>query len=369
MANLNAAANKAGKSTGAKRAVMERWGLILSSLYHDRPPPGWRKKPADWKPTAAKFAEAFELKSDRTVLRDLQAMRDAGYDLRYESTENRWYWYNKDTQGILPSIAMTEEKLLAMLSAIFLSNSMLDDYNTRALRVFLRKLENFLPGGFVHSLADVEASLSYKRRFRPPGEQVWTRLQRAILDEKVVTFFYDSPWMEGPPRKRKVLPLHLALIDEAWFLYALPVGKPGTGVRQYRLSRLKDLRVLAQRRPGHKADLKKLRERIRQGVGPFHAHGPGRETVVLRMDERVLRFMREYAWDPEPEITDLRAGKYLLSFESTQVDASDPLAFHPLLPFVLSWIPYVEVLEPDSLRERVAAIATESARMHDRRKG
>jgi len=356
---------RAGQFIGAKRGVMNRWGQILSCLYYDKPPTGWDRPVSEWKPTAEKFRRAFGLKTYRTILRDFAAIKDAGYDIQYDARDGAWRWNNKENiQGMLPTIAMTEEELLAMLSALFMSHSMLDSTSTHYIETFLKKQADLMPGGFAHSASDIAACLSYKSHYKRPARDLWTHLQRAILEEKLITFKYESPWDESEPRKRQLIPLHMALIDGAWYLYGLPKDSADNTIRTYRLSRMTGLQV-KRRAPKHCADVEALRQSIRTGIGPFIAYGSKTQWVKLKMSSRVLRFMQEYEWEPAPRITDCNDGTHLFEIQVAAIeDTDDPFQFHPIIPFILSWLPHVEVIAPPALRLRIARITGTARQVH-----
>lgn len=354
-------------TVGVKRAVLPRWHAILESLRTGNPPNGWTGR-RPWKATAENYREALGLGNSRTILRDIKALREQGYEIDYDPQDGEWIWSNHaNVQGALPTVPITEEELLAMLSAVFMSRSMLDEPATKKLEVFIRKLKEQIPGGFAHDAEDIGKGLSYKSLHKRPEQQIWTKLQLAILNEKVVKFNYISPWDSGTQNKERVIiPLHMALVDSVWYLYGIPARENKSDIRTYRLTRISDLSMQQAKPKSHSADLDNLRKSIQEGIGPFNYLGKPKEWIRLRMDSRILGFMQEYNWQPEPQVRKLKSGQYTVEIQTAQIDASgDALSFHPILPFILSWQPYVEVVSPHALRLKIQAICAKAAAEHE----
>ena len=168
----------------AKRATIRRWLFILGSLRSESPPPGYPKPAAEWTPNAMQFALAFEC-HPRTIQRDLDDLRACGYEIDYDRQEHRLNWLNKKGVETLPLMAATEEEVISLMTALAISNSVLDTATARHLTSFLDKLEQHIQGGFLHPREVIDRTVHFKHAWQSAKDTtVWTKLQRAILDQR-----------------------------------------------------------------------------------------------------------------------------------------------------------------------------------------
>jgi hypothetical protein len=93
--------------------------------------------------------------------------------------------------------------------------------------------------------------------------------------------------------------------------------------------------------------LREERLRVTRGsVGAFGMIGGPRTQVTLLFDAKVGRFVRRRLWHPTQKITKTERGVELAMDVSGAVE---------LMSWILGWGDKVEVLEPESLREEIAA--------------
>jgi predicted DNA-binding transcriptional regulator YafY len=79
--------------------------------------------------------------------------------------------------------------------------------------------------------------------------------------------------------------------------------------------------------------------------GSFGVSGGKAFTVRLRFTPKVAAFIAERVWHPSQTVNQLPSGGVELALKTS--------AWKPLVRFVLSWLPDVEVISPATLRERV----------------
>ena len=306
---------------------------------------------------ARTLAETLEC-SMRTIHRDIEALRDAGYHIDYEKNAHTLAWTNAREVEPVPLMTATEDEVLALTTTLALSGTLLDNATARHLETFLGKLQQHLEDGFLHPLEDVRASLSYLPTQVAVNEAPhWTDIQRAILNDRGLEITYASPHRGDEPCTYALEPFRLAHLDGAWYV----VGrKRGAGTRDddlrlFRLSRIQSLAtarwtVAAPRPPSAVID-----ERLRFALGAWQ--GDDTETVKMRIDADVAGFVRERAWNPSHRFTEEPDGDWLLEFETAHADK--------IMHFVLEWSPHIELLEPDFLRPRIAHLAECARRLHE----
>jgi predicted DNA-binding transcriptional regulator YafY len=341
----------------ASRPTLVRWIQILSSLRSDLPPAGYKGLTADWKANARQFAKALEC-SHRTILRDVDALRDCGYILEYEETDHTIRWVNKNGIEPLPLMAATEDEVIALITALAISHSVLDTGTADKLRTFLLKLEQHLDGQFLHSFDDIQRTIHYQHvHLTPSDTALWTKLQRCILDQRAIEVAYSSPHEENTPRNIRAMPLQLVNLESNWYLNILKISdQPDDSHGKFRLlklARIQEVRELPVQVP-EEWDREVLRDRNERGIGAWQ--GGEEEGVRLRIAEDKIGFMRERAWYPGHHFEPQEDGSWILSFTASNTDR--------LAPFVLQWAPDLEVLEPEHLRQQVAWLAGQAARLH-----
>lgn len=341
----------------ASRPTLVRWIHILNSLRSDTPPLGYTGLAADWTPNAKQFAKALEC-SHRTILRDVEALRDCGYKLDYDEADHTISWVNKTALEPLPLMAATEDEVIALITALAISHSVLDTGTAENLRTFLLKLEQHLDSQFVHSFEDIQRTIHYKHiHLTPSDTTLWTRLQRYILDQRGIEVTYSSPFEENVPRTIRVLPLQLVNLESNWYLNVLRIAdnehESHSGFRLLKLARIQEIRECPIQVP-EQWDREALRERTEKGVGAWQ--GGEEESVRLRIAGSKIGFMRERAWYPGHRFKQQEDGSWILSFKASKAEH--------LAPFILQWAPHLEVLEPEHLRSEVAWVAGQAAELH-----
>lgn len=333
------------------RRSAHRESAILRSLREQRPPAGWEG--GEWRPNCRNFARAFEV-SEKTIQRDLSALKDQGCLIEYEPESYQYVWTNPNELVPLPSLSATEDELRALLTAMATISTTIDLGTAHHLASFINKFEAQLPDGFTQSPECVGGlSTIWPEQLPLNRSRHWSTLQRAVLDEQCVRLVYRSPH-QAEAREYTLEPLHLACLKGAWYLLARPTKAPADQrPLHFRVSRIQELKVLETRvrRP---ITPQELGEQIEFGVGAWQG-GP-RETVRLRIASDKVELIRELQWNSSATFSDLPNGDCELRLETTQ---ADKLAY-----FVLQWAPAIEVLEPLHLRQIVLSLAQEVLRLH-----
>ena len=294
--------------------------------------------------TARELAQRLEV-SERTIHRDMEALSAAGVPVFAErGTGGGWALveeYRTNLTGLSP----------AEIQALFLtkpSHLLADLGLDKAATAALIKLLAALPS--VHR-RDAEC---VRQRIHVDGAG-WHQageegvpflpvLQEAVWEERQVRLSYQRG--DGTGVERLVDPLGLVAKGRAWYLVAAVGGE----MRTYRVSRVQAASVTDQ--PCVRPEGFDLAAHWEQSSAEFRAGLP-RYLVTMRIDPAILPRLRY-------------AGKY------SQIERVDPPDAHgwqrvsmkfefeeDACECLLGLGPYVEILEPQELREKVIRLAGE----------
>ena len=139
-------------------------------------------------------------------------------------------------------------------------------------------------------------------------------------------------------------PLHLACIDNQWYLFGFDLGRSGS-VRTFALTRMSRLSNTGRTfvRPRHFS----LDEHLADSFGVFSSPEP--EGVRLRFDAFAGRLISERTWHASQQLETDADGRVELTMHvgvSPEVER-----------WILGWGEHVEVLAPPSLRAAIAGTA------------
>ena len=187
--------------------------------------------------------------------------------------------------------------------------------------------------------------------FRASGQSVgdldlFEAASQSVLGSEEIEFTYRKLG-SGAGQARVVQPLHLACIEQQWYLFGFDLHREGK-VRTFALTRMSRL----QRTGRHfeRAERFSLDEHLASSFGVFSSSRA--EQVVLRFDELGGQLVRERTWHATQRIEPLPDGDLRLVLE---------VGLGPEIErWILGWGEHVEVLAPASLR---AAIAGKTARV------
>jgi predicted DNA-binding transcriptional regulator YafY len=312
---------------------------------------------------AEDLAETFET-SKRTIYRDIQALGEAGVPV--VSIPGQGYSLMKGY--FLPPLSFTtDEATMLLLGSDLMAQSFDAQYRAAALAAS-RKIEGVLP----EKLRDEVRYLQDSIRFvttgvieQPAETEKLLQLRRAILQRSTIRFRYftrhpsstaeaegsihhqTSPAPIAPaPSTREADPYGLVHFLNAWHVIAYCHLRQG--IRNFRLDRIDDLVLLPKtfQRP---ADFKMEKPQSDQ---------QRRMLVRALFDKEVARWVRE------------SRSYYVTSEEETPdglLVTLKPRQESEVLQWLLSWGSHVRVLEPETLRQRIAEEAQGMLRNH--RKG
>lgn len=282
---------------------------------------------------AEDLAATFET-SKRTIYRDMEALGQAGVPL--VSVPGRGYTLMEGY--FLPPINFTaDEATTLLLGSAFVAGSFDAQYREAALAAS-RKIEGALPVGARLQVQELRQSLTLVGiglHEQPDRAALLQQLRRAIIDRRSVQFTYYPKFGQDavPEQTRTADPYHLMMLEGVWYLAAFCHLRQG--MRNFRLDRLSELTVLE--RIFQRDQTLPSRRRL--------AHDEARITVRALFAPPIARWVREagsffqVAEDETPE-------GLLLTFRVRQESE--------ITQWLLGWGRHVRVLEPPSLRQRLA---------------
>jgi len=280
---------------------------------------------------AQELAEKFEV-SVRTIYRDIEAINQAGIPV---------VTYQGAGGGIgiadgyrIDKRFLTQEEL----ASVFIALKGAMTYHDRGAEAALEKLRGLLPEvAPLGSLADhVIVDLS-PWGSNPGLQRCLGLLRQAVRTQKRVAFRYGGA--NGEATERSVDPYALVLKGNSWYLYAFCLLRQG--FRLFKLGRMRDVAVL-------ESSFERVPVNLDDAPWEQEWFQPANMVeLVLRFDPRVRSRAEE--WFPEGGLV---------------VDGDGFLEGRISFPeddwvygYVLSYGPWVEVLEPPHVRERVKALA------------
>jgi len=282
---------------------------------------------------AEDLAVTFET-SKRTIYRDIQALAEAGVPLI--STPGKGYAL---VEGyFLPPIRFTiNEATMLLLGSELMAQSFDAEYR-QAATVASRKIDTLLPPSeqlrvaelrdrirFIATNIDAQADKSDYLRI----------LRQAILTGNVVRFRYQARHSESESQ-RDVSPYSLAHVNNTWQLIGYCHLRHD--MRVFRVSRLTELRVLAQQfdRTRYDADWQQIQLRLAAPQHPI--------VAKLLFDINMIRWIQEDPFFYISERTETAAG-ILVTLRAPDVNA--------VLQWILGWGHHIRMIEPASLRDQL----------------
>ena len=289
--------------------------------------------------TARELAERFEV-SLRTVYRDIDAINQAGIPIVSSQGNNGGFHIVENYRLNHQFISL--DNFRAILTALKGVNTTLQD---RDLEMTMEKIRSLVPKELV---SDLDKQLEqFVVDFLPWGfnQRMQTRIQtinRAIMQSRMLSIDYQN--LKGEASRRDVEPMTLMFKGYNWYLFAYCRFKEDG--RVFRLSRIRDLELLDRtfiRRDIHFTDFTQ------------------QESSTQSLVELELKF--------EPSAR-LRVEEFFYA-EQTHSQADGSMVVQAAFPedqwiysFILSYGPFVEVINPPHIRQLIADTAKKMLAVH-----
>jgi len=343
---------ESGVSQGSNQMIT-RPRLRRLMLLHERLSAQFR---AD--PQPAKYVNATAIAQElgyerRAIKRDIEWMQDEWhFPIEYNPARHGYYYTREVTQ--FPTLHITTGQMMALTLACQFIEANRNTPFVQPLREAFQLLEE--------SFCDETVSISFhalceRIRFYPAFEaqfdfEVFDAFREACQNHFQITFTHRKPQPGATADRRRLAPLRLRMMDGGW--YAIGYDYERQAIRQFLLSRVTAAQVETQSFEREQyLDLLKEYEK-RQGMGPFGNQHP--ELIRLHFDAEVATIVQERLWHPTQAFTTLENGGLEMTLEmEPNID---------LQRWLNGFLGQFEVLEPLSLRQRMAAIGKRMVERH-----
>lgn len=302
--------------------------------------------------SARELAERLEV-SERTVLRDIEALSTAGIPVVAERGRHGGFRLLEGFRADLSDLDDVEAQVV--LTALGL-DTMGDLGLSREVRSALDKLAATAPERLVGPASRLREVVHVdRRRWFAEADDVThvPALRSACVARRRVRVAYAGPRDERP-RTRTLDPLGLVENGNRWYLVAYHRGEP----RTYRLARIRSLSVLAD--PARLPDDARLVEVWARLRGSFEATGTPPATARLRVRAALEDDVRTV-------ITPMLATASIevLSRDEAWVELACTFRVErAAIGTCLGFGGDVEIVGPPALRARAVAAVTGAARVH-----
>ncbi|MBL8154819.1 MAG: YafY family transcriptional regulator [Anaerolineae bacterium] len=287
---------------------------------------------------ATDLADAFEV-SERTIYRDMTALSESGVPLVSVTGQG----YSLVEGYFLPPLAFTtDEAMMLLLGSDFVAGHFDAQYRNAAHSAN-QKIMAVLSETLRHDVEYLASSIQFVVIDERTASETLQQLRRAIIQRKAVRFTSHARYHDGQPDTERIAdPYALVHIGGTWMLIAYCHLRKDN--RHFRLDRMENIFILNNTFARPK---------------DFRIQFSSEEdrTVVARalFDHEAAPRVRETPSGFQVGLEEHPQG-LLVTFMLRQPE--------DLLQWLLGWGSHVRVLEPDSLRARVAYEAEATLRNH-----
>lgn len=280
-----------------------------------------------------------------TAYRDLKSLERSGAPI-WEN--NRRYGLVKDRY--VTSVRVNLHEALALYLSARLLSAHSDKHNPHGVSA-LEKLASALPDSLGQHILKTAAATA-QRRPNPDYLRTMEILTRAWAERRQVRLTYHNP-QTNESTQRTFDPYFIEPSPIAYACYVIGHDHLRQAIRQLKIERIQRVELLD------------TSYEIRENFDPHQylarawgiMGGDERTTVKLRFSAKVAYRVRESDWPGTEDIQDLPDGGCLLTL----------IISHTLemKPWIRGWGPDCEVLEPEDLRQEIAAEMIAAGKMYE----
>lgn len=295
-------------------------------------------------PNCPKLSRALEVKAVRTILRDIDFMRDQmGLPIAYDELAHGYYYMHPVEQ--LPGMAVTENEIFALLVAQKAVAHYRGTPFHRPLQSAYQKLAASLDAEAVVHLESLDQAMDI--RVTGPedlDEQTFLVVSRAVHQRRPLRFRYRKHAAKTMER-RAVHPYQLLCANHRWYVIGHDLRR--NAVRVFVLSRMRSPEVLEGtfKKP---ADFR-VADFLKGSFGIFR--GNNDYEVVVDLDRWGADLVRGRRWHASQAMTELPGGELRVRFHLDNLQEIEP--------WVLSWGTHATVVRPKALVDRLKVVAAE----------
>ena len=286
--------------------------------------------------------------AERTIYRDLEILADLGIPYHFDDAAGG---YRIHGGFFLPPVHLTADEVLALATLAERVGGSEQVPFTRPAASALEKLRGAIPDKVRRQLGGLDEHVEVKLAAAAPPDgiaDVFSEVQRAIREKRALRCRYESVAGEGDGSETfRFEPYRLMFNQRAWYVVGHHAGRGA--LRNLKLSRF----VECSRTDERYAVPEDFSLDDHLGQAWRMIRGSERHDVVIDFDAAFAETISETRWHATQEIEFHNDGT--ITFRCS-VDGLDEIVW-----WVLSMGPHAVVREPAELRERVAALARETA--------
>lgn len=269
--------------------------------------------------TAKELAEMFEV-SERTIYRDLDKLTLAGVPVYTNKGKNGGISILSDY--VLDKAVLTSEEKSRIFEALNAWNEVdfqKNDMSSKIRNFFGERYQDWLEIEF-SGWGDSEEDA---KRF--------AQIKDAVLERRLIEIVYSGN--NQMTTRRRVKPLKICFKDQAWYLYGYCCLKED--YRFFKLKRISELLVLKESFPMEKVG------KVLEAARKKYQAGDKRMRATVAIDPK----MAYRAYDELSGVTMAEDGRLRCTIVIDEIEW--------FVSYVLSFGPYMQVLEPAEVREQV----------------
>lgn len=275
----------------------------------------------------------------RTVQRDLNDLRDAGFILGVERRDDQRVYYRLQKETRLP-LNFPVMEIAAMIFAERAGMGLVGTPFGEHLRSAVRKLTDAMPTEmrqFLERAAEAYVPLARGHKPYEEARELLEKLHEAILKRRVCRVRYRPPWADEA-RRYEIEPLRL--LHYRGGLYVISRVPYYDSLITQAVERFESVEETGEtfEPPDHLP----IEERISDAFGVSYEEPM---EVAVRFTKEQAPYIRERIWHPSQKLEELPDGRVVLRLRAG--------GFYEIRSWVLSFGAAAEVLEPEELREAV----------------
>ena len=301
----------------------------------------------------AELMESLGYASARTFERDLEFLRgEFGVEIEY-SPASRGYVL-KGRGKFLMQLLLDENEALGLASGVRMAAHFLPHLSS-ACETAWEKLSAFLPPDAAQISREWGQSVSLTTPVSPCDPVVFPRLHLAIRTKTCARIRYTSPYRTPPEEREYTLsPWGMYFREHSWYLWTGRADKPAAQGFTFRLARIKSVELCPELTYADQPQGWSLESFA--GSAWFAASGAPRYAVTLKIFPPLAQIVAETPWHATQRIEPQTDGSILLCAELPELTE--------MARWIMACAPCAQVLAPDELKTRVAALAAEMARLN-----
>lgn len=284
------------------------------------------------------LAMAYEV-NNRTIQRDIEFLKDRlGVPITFDRKENR-YFIDDEFDHIPPLELKDTDYLLLSFLQQCLAPYAATEIGAQMIKSFER-LFGVLSGS--KRWKEWSKAVLFRFENQPQGTpkevKLFNALYRAISQHREVRFSYKP--LRKPATEKKVKPLLMMMQKGRWYLYG--VSDTRQGITPFSFNRMSDIEVTTVKFSSD--GLSDPRRMLHHSFGAVISSDPPFD-VVLEFESKVVERMKETLWHPDQKLEELPEGRARLTLPLNNTMEVES--------WILSWGPYVKVLEPKDLAQSI----------------